>query len=479
MTDVLRGLSRFAAEAAFGDLPEPIVHEAKRVLLDSIGCALASISSEKGRLCIALSQRLGGPPEASVIGVSGKVSCSNAVLANGELINAMDYDALVIPGGHVSPYVVPPALAIAEERNATGKDLILATVLSHEVAMRITRGMSPMIQVFAEGPGAQRYEWTTPYGGSRFNVGAAAGVGRLLGLDTERMVHALGLAGHHTQVPTHAKLSYSVPTSMVKYGTPGWQGTGAIVACYLAEMGYLGDETLFDGASGLWRFTGSDTWMPDRVLAGIQEEWLFAEQQYKPYPCCRVLHASLDMFYRMVEQYRFKPEDIQSINVFGPQYCEKPHLQNRVIRSAIDAQFSAAYNFAVAAHGVTIGPEWQDEDTMRDAKILAFMDKVTCSVHPDYVRRPLQDRLMSLGRIEVTANGRTYTDETTFAYGTPRPGFEMDDAALVGKFRHNAQRVLTPAQIDAAVDALMDLTNVRAISDLMQHIVPAHGSDAT
>jgi hypothetical protein len=55
----------------------------------------------------------------------------------------------------------------------------------------------------------------------------------------------------------------------------------------------------------------------------------------------------------------------------------------------------------------------------------------------------------------------------------------MDDAALVGKFRHNAQRVLTPAQIDAAVDALMDLTNVRAISDLMQHIVPAHGSDAT
>lgn len=478
MTDVLKGLSHFAAEAGFDDLPDAIVHEAKRVLLDSIGCALASISSEKGRICIALSQRLGGPQEASIIGVAGKVSASNAVMANGELINAMDYDALVIPGGHVSPYVVPPVMAIAEQRNSTGKDLILATVLSHEVAMRITRGMSPMIQVIAEGPDAQRYEWTTPYGGSRFNVGAAAGVGRLMGLETQRMVHALGLSGHYTQVPTHGKLSYSVPTSMVKYGTPGWQGTGAIIACYLAEMGYLGDETLFDGASGLWRFTGSDTWMPEKVLAGIRDEWLFSEQQYKPYPCCRVLHSSLDLFYRMIDRHALEPEDIDRIQVFGPQYCEKPHLQNRTIRSAIDAQFSAAYNFAVAAHGIPIGPEWQDEATMRDEKILRFMDKVTCAVHPEYTRRPLKDRLMSLGRIEVSANGQTYTDETTFAYGTPRPGFEIDDAALIAKFAHNAQRVRTPTQIDAAVDALMNLETLREVSGLMKTIVPAGPIDA-
>jgi 2-methylcitrate dehydratase PrpD len=470
MTDILQGLSRFAAETTFDDLPTPIVHEAKRVLLDSIGCALASISSEKGRMCIALSQRLGGPPEASIIGVAGKVSCNNAVLANGELINAMDYDALVIPGGHVSPYVLPPVMALAEQANAPGRDLIVATVLSHEVAMRITRGMSPMIQVIPDGPDSQHYEWTTPYGGSRFNVGAAAGVGRLLGLDARRMVDALSLAGHHTQVPTHGKLSYSVPTSMVKYGTPGWQGTGAIVACYLAEMGYIGDDTLFDGVSGLWRFTGSDTWMPEKVLSGIDEEWLFAEQQYKPYPCCRVLHSSLDLLYRMIDKHKLAPESIDAIHVSGPQYCEKPHLQNRTIRSAIDAQFSAAYNFAVAAHRVTIGPEWQDEATMRDPKILAFMNKVTCSVHPEYTRRPLDDKLMSLGRIEVSANGRTYTDETTFAYGTPREGFEIDDAALIAKFAHNAERVLTTAQIDAAIDVLMNLQDVPHISQLMEQI---------
>jgi 2-methylcitrate dehydratase PrpD len=472
MTDVLRGLARFASDAQFEDLPEAIVHEAKRVLLDSIGCALASLSSEKGRMCVALSKRLGGPAEASIIGVSGKVSCNNAVLANGELINAMDYDALVIPGGHVSPYVVPPILAIAEHTGAGGRDLILATVLAHEVAMRITRGMSPMIKVIPQGPDAQRYEWTTPYGGSRFNVGAAAGVGRLLKLDENKMVHALGLSGHHTQVPTHTKLSYSIPTPMVKYGTPGWQGTGAIIAALLAEMGYLGDETLFDGESGLWRFTGSDKWEPEMVLEGIDDDWLFSEQQYKPYPCCRVFHSSLDLFYKLVEQHRLTAENIEAIRVFGPQYCEKPHLQNTHIRSAIDAQFSAAYTFSVAAHGVRIGAEWQDEATMRDSKILAFMEKVSCTVHPEYTRRPLKDRLMSLGRIEVDAKGQTYTDEASYASGTPRPGFQIEDSALVDKFRHNAERVLPREKIDQAIATLMQLDAVPNVSDLAELITP-------
>lgn len=472
MTDVLKGLAEFASNTHFEDLPDAIVHEAKRVLLDSIGCALASLSSDKGKMCVALSKRLGGPEEASIIGVSGKVSCNNAVLANGELINAMDYDALVIPGGHVSPYVVPPVMAIAEHTGASGKDLILATVLAHEVSMRITRAMSPMIQVILEGPESLRYEWTTPYGGSRFNVGAAAGVGRLMRFDQTTMLHALGLSGHHTQVPTHGKLSYSVPTSMVKYGTPGWQGTGAIIAAYLAEMGYIGDETLFDGASGFWRFTGSDTWEPEKVLDGINRDWLMAEQQYKPYPCCRVLHSSLDLFYRLIERHGLTAENIDSVRMWGPQYCEKPHLQNMTIRSAIDAQFSAAYNFSVAAHGVTIGPEWQDEETMRDPKILAFMQKVTCKVHSEYTRRPLKDRLMSLGRIEVDANGTTYTEETPFAYGTPRPGFEIDDSALAGKFRHNAVRVLRQSQIDEAATAIMQLENVDNVSELMKLITP-------
>jgi 2-methylcitrate dehydratase PrpD len=471
--EVLADLASFASDIRYDDLPSNVVHETKRMLLDSIGVALAAQSIDKGRMCTQVSQRLGGGAEATILGARGKVSSSNAALANGELINALDYDALFIPGGHVAPYVVPAILAMAEAHDASGKDLILALAVGTEIAMRVTRGMSPMVQTIRDDEGRQSYRWTDPYGGSRYNLGAAAGVGRLLGLDVGRMTHALGLSGHHTQVPTHSKLSYSLPAPMSKYGTAGWQSTGAIVSALLAEAGYEGDTTLFDGPSGFWRFTGSEVWMPEKVLPGLREEWALLEQQYKPYPSCRVVHTCLDLFYALLAQHRWLPRDIGKIRIFTSAYGEKPHLQNRNVRNAIDAQFSAAYSIAMAAHGVPVGVEWQQDDVIHSPQVHAFMQRVSCEVHPEYTRNPLADKLMILGRIEVTAGARTHVAEASFARGTPRPGFELTDDELRGKFVHNGSRLLTPVQLSQAANAALGLERLDRIGELMRHLVPA------
>ena len=79
---------------------------------------------------------------------------------------------------------------------------------------------------------------------------------------------------------------------------------------------------------------------------------------------------------------------------------------------------------------------------------------------------------MSLGRIEVDANGQTYVDEASYASGTPRPGFEIEDSALVDKFRHNAERVLSREQIDKAIAALMQLDTIPNVSHLVDLITP-------
>jgi 2-methylcitrate dehydratase PrpD len=470
--NVIATLASFASDLRYEDLPASVVHETKRMLLDSIGVSFAAQSIDKGRMCTAVSQRLGGAAEATILGARGKVSACNAALANGELINALDYDALFIPGGHVAPYVVPAILAMAEAQDASGKDLLLALALGTEVAMRVTRGMSPMVQTVSQGEDRQSYRWTDPYGGSRYNLGAAAGVGRLLGLDESRMTHALGLSGHHTQVPTHSKLSYSLPAPMSKYGTPGWQSTGAIVSALLAEAGYEGDISLFEGPSGFWRFTGSEVWMPEKILPGLRHEWALLEQQYKPYPSCRVVHPCLDLFYAMLAQHRWSPDDIEYIKIFGSAYCEKPHLQNKNVRTAVDAQFSAAYAMAMAAHGIPIGVEWQEPEAMKSPRVHAFMQRVTCEVHPEYTRRPLIDKLMILGRIEVTVRGETHVAEAAFARGTPRPGFELSDRELRDKFVHNGSRLLVEAQLAEAADSVMALDQLDRVSQLMQRIVP-------
>ncbi|GAH77498.1 unnamed protein product, partial [marine sediment metagenome] len=82
-------LAGFIAEIQFDDLPWAAVHEAKRILLDSIGCALPGKGVDKGRIPLELAKKLGGPPESSIIGSPDKVSCSNSAFANGELINAL------------------------------------------------------------------------------------------------------------------------------------------------------------------------------------------------------------------------------------------------------------------------------------------------------------------------------------------------------------------------------------------------------
>src|SRR5512139_2253029 len=95
----LEAIGKFVVSAKWQDLPNPVVHETKRLLLDSIGCGLTGISVDPGKMIIALARRLGGPAEASIIGVGDKVSVSAAVLANGQLINATDFDAFA-GGGH-------------------------------------------------------------------------------------------------------------------------------------------------------------------------------------------------------------------------------------------------------------------------------------------------------------------------------------------------------------------------------------------
>ena len=92
-------LARFVVETKFEHLPEAVVHEARRIFLDSIGCALAGITTDKGKISIALARRLGGPPESAIIGIGDKVSYCNAAFANGELINRWDSDPVVVPPG--------------------------------------------------------------------------------------------------------------------------------------------------------------------------------------------------------------------------------------------------------------------------------------------------------------------------------------------------------------------------------------------
>lgn len=467
MDNLTEELAGFTVNAKYGDFPTSVVGEVKLLLLDSIGCALAGLTSDPGKMAVAMARRLGGPPESSIVGTGDKVSCSSAALANGELIRALDYDALM-PGGHAPPGIIPPSLAIAESIGATGKDLILATAIGFEVAARVSSGLRGGFHF--EGPELKDFQTGDRSGAAYLNFGAAAGVGRLLNLNQDKMTHALGIAGHLCQVLTNTKFTFGEHRHMLKYGVAGWQNTGGIMAALLAEMGYIGDTTVFDPRHGFWQFCGYEGWQPQKLTEGLGETWRFTRVNYKPYPCCGMLHTVLDCFYSIIDQNNLMPEDIESVKAYGHPVFELPLFTNRELNSIVDVQFGLHYVLAIAAHRVRIGVEWQDLDMVRSPDIVEFSKRVSFQAHPDFGKRQIALPGSSPGKVEVVAKGKKLAEERNYPRGTPAEGLGMTEAELVDKFRHNASRILSKDKIDGAVESLLELETVTNIRDLMAQI---------
>jgi 2-methylcitrate dehydratase PrpD len=466
--NISQELASFAVDAKYEDLPAAVVDETKYLLLDSMGCAFSSITTDRGKMSIALAKRLGGPPESSIIGIGDKVSCSTAAYANGELINSTDYDALP-PGRHSPPYIIPPSLSIAESIGVTGKDLILALALGFEIAARFDGALRKPGGGFF-GPEGKRFDWGEREGHAYTNFGSAAGAGRLLKLDRDKMTHALGIAGHLCQVLTHVRYTFGDQRPMTKYGVPGWQNTGAINAVLLAEMGYIGDTTIFDSEHGFWRFCGYDYWDPDGITADLGKKWIFTSVTYKPYPCCRMIHGAIDCLYSIIDDNNLIPEEIESIKAYCHPTVEQPCFTNPAIENIVGAQFNPKYVLSVVAHRVRIGVEWQEVETMKDPKILKFMEKVTCVGHPEHGKQFLKDPTISLNKVEVVARGKIFTEERKQVRGTSGTEFAMTREELVDKFRHNASRILTQQKIDSAVNSLLNLEKLANISELMKQL---------
>jgi 2-methylcitrate dehydratase PrpD len=460
-------LAEFVVETKYGDLPGAVVHEAKRVLLDSTGCALGGMTVEKGRLSAALARRLGGPPESSILGTRDKVSCVAAAFANGELINALDFDAILDPVIHVSPFVLPPAFVLGESKGASGRDLILAAVLGHELSARVASGLSSGRTIVAEGPDRGKVLRPAVHGYSANAFGSAASAGKMLGLDAGKMANAMGIAGYSAPMQTGSHWQRCGTSALVKYGSAGWMAQLGTTAALLADTGYTGDLSVLDGDDGFWKFSGSESWNAEKVSSNLGQDWHIVNTRYKVYPCCGIIQGSLDCLTAIVDENRLAPEEIEQVKVFLDPLSEQPLWQTREIDNEVQAQFSVPYVVAVAAQGLPLGTEWQDPDTRKSPRVRALMDKVSFATHPDYGTAALENREARMARVDVRAQGRTYSLERNYARGTPTPEIaRLSDRELEEKFKRNASRVLPEGKADNAVKLIWELDELSNISRL-------------
>jgi 2-methylcitrate dehydratase PrpD len=454
MSNIMAELVKFTLDTKFEDLPEPIVRITKNLLLDSIGCALAGITTDPGKMVISLATMLGGKPECSIIGTGEKVSITNAVLANGQLLNTLDFDT-VMAGGHTPPYIIPTELAMAERLDGSGRDLILATALGFELAARVANATPPAMQFVGQD---KTFRYAQREGYAKSNFGAAAGAAKLLGLNSRQMTNALANAGHLSQVLTWSRGNYAMPRNLSKYGFPGWQNTGAIIAVLLAEKGFMGDVNLLDDAEhGFAEFCGYEGWKPEKITEGLGKTWSFAEVRFKPYACCTSLHRCIDCFYELIRKYNLHPEEIERVNASTSPTVDAVLFTNRELNNIVDLQFGLPYVLAMVAYGEKTGVDWQDWNKLTDPKIIEFAKKVNLKGDPAYGEK-------QLSKVEVVARGQTFKTEL------PGHTSKLNEQQLVEKFRHNASRSLTQDKINKAVEAFLALETTPKVSQLIATI---------
>ena len=221
---IVQQLADFAAGVDTAQLPDIVVQECKRDILDSLGVALAGIDHPRGRIGVEMGRRIGGTAgDATIIGTGERTTVYGAAFANSELLNALDADSVLLPG----PYVLPGAFATAEVHQRSGKDLIAAVAVSHEISYRFGAAMAGYRDTRTASPPTPRLSSATAA------AGATASAGKLKHLSATQLANALGLAAASAPVNAQRAWFTHAPTATIKYQLAG----GLTNIALTADMG--------------------------------------------------------------------------------------------------------------------------------------------------------------------------------------------------------------------------------------------------
>lgn len=439
--DVTRALARYLVSARYEDLPAAVRHEAGRALLNWLGCAIGSSRHETIERALAAVQPFSGPPQAAVLGRSERLDILLAALVNGISSHVLDFDDTHVRAIHPSAPVLPALIAYAEWRPITGRELIHAFVLGVEAEERV--GLSVFPEHYAIG-------WHIT--GTAGVFGAAAAVGRLLGLDERQMRWALGIAA------TQAAGLREMFGTMCKSLHPGRAAQNGLMAALLAAKNFTSSEQAIEAPRGFAHVT-STRFDPTVITEGLGQRYELLSNMYKPYACGLVVHAAIDGCIELTNEHGLTADDIERVDLtVSPLVLEL--TGKRRPRSGLEGKFSVYHAAAVGIiHGAAGEAQFSDAVVL-DPRVIALRERVFAT----------QDS--AIGRTEARVsirlrNGKRLERHIAHSLGTlERP---MSDADLEAKFRGLVTGVLPEprvAELIAACWSLESLEDAGAIARL-------------
>lgn len=436
MTSLTQSVADFAVETRFEDLPPPVVAESKRLLLDTLGCALGAVGTDSGRIALDYVSTLGGNPDATVLGKTQRSSVTAAAYANARLANVLDADDTFPTSTHFGNATVFSALALAELHRRSGRDLLTAIAVGFDVGARIGSWMGAPMQI----ENGKVIGWNELGGPAATITWAAIGASTsIIGLDPNQANHAFGIGGSNSPQPTLRKWAESVEQPMYKYADAGWCAETGVSAALLARLGSTGFKDILDGPNAFWKFYGSPTHDDQALMAGLGRDWQILNTTYKPWPCCRWIHHPLTAFTRLRAQHELRPEEIERVVVRANPFALTSIFREQHPRDTLSAEFSHAHAMAAVAYDVPAGPRWYDGKTMSDERIAAFRKRI--EVVPEPTSSNIGEWMTGgqwrgvPGGVDIHARGQIFSATADHSLGDPwTPATLFSNEQIYAKF---------------------------------------------
>ncbi|WPB95900.1 MmgE/PrpD family protein [Streptomyces malaysiensis] len=434
-------------------------------VLDLLGNCLAALSERPAEVVAATVREWGGSPQATAIGLATRLPAPSAALVNGTLAHSLDFDDTHLPSVlHPSAAVVPAALAVAEQTDASGPAFSDAVAVGVEVTCRL--GMAGYDERNANSVYFDRGQHATAICGT---VGAAVAAGMLRGLSAARLTSAIGIACSMGSGIIEANRTGGT----VKRIHCGWAAHAGVVAAALAGNGITGPPTVLEGRFGLLRAFCGDRFDLEAVTRDLGERWESDRIFVKPYPCNHFTHAGAEAALR-IRRRGIDPAIITELTLGLPEpvlrTIAEPIEDKRRPLSGYHGAFSGPYTVAAALlGGGGLGLYHADftDTAVADPARLALAARVTPMADPECTRSfPHQFPAVLTVRL---ADGTVIEERVRHNLGGPENPLSAAD--LTAKFRMNARRAVDDAvagELAALVTGLASDTGPAAITGLLR-----------
>lgn len=430
-------LSDYIHNLSYKDLPVNIIHQAKRVVLDSLGTILMGVRKEEAQPIILFLNKLGGKKECTVAKSPLKTPCQWSAFANASYAQVHDcndghWDSAAFGGSaHPGRTAIPTALAVGEKLGSTGKEVITSLVVGYDVATKI-RGVE-------NRPPAATYS-------------TAAIAAHLMGLEIEKIQFALGIAGYNAPRGFPSNLSYD--TNFLR---SGYQAKNGIEAAYLAEEGLIGPPM------------GDDRRLSTRFKdRGLGSEFEISNVYIKPWPTCRMTHGAIEAILKIQNDSSIEIRKIKEINIHqlthGMYIKDSPVDFDSYYKTC---QFNLSYIAAVTFMDGEVTEDQFTKERIADKathelakKVKITADESLDAIYPDKYRPTTVEIILQ--------NGDLFTETIQNPYGDPRN--TLDDDALFKKFVKWSGPSLTEDEAIAIKDVVWRLEKLDNLYELMDLI---------